>query len=72
MQHPLHIHRQRFLVLSCNGVNETNFVWKDTVLVKKGEIVDILVSFSNPGEWLIHCHVPEHMEARMMMKFEVK
>ncbi|GIW66482.1 MAG: oxidoreductase [Candidatus Parcubacteria bacterium] len=72
MQHPIHIHGQRFLVLARNGVQENNFVWKDSVLVKTGETVDVLVEFSNPGKWLIHCHIPEHMEAGMLMQFEVK
>ena len=31
MQHPIHIHGQRFLVLSVNGVPNPNRVWKDTV-----------------------------------------
>lgn len=34
MQHPIHFHGQRFLVLSENGVENTNLVWKDTALVK--------------------------------------
>lgn len=33
MQHPIHFHGQRFLVLSENGQDNTNLVWKDTVLV---------------------------------------
>ena len=31
MQHPFHVHGQRFLVLSENGKANTNMVWKDTV-----------------------------------------
>ncbi len=71
MQHPIHIHGQRFLVLSINGVPSQNLVWKDTVLVQTGDTVEILVDMENPGEWLIHCHIPEHMETGMMSKFEV-
>ncbi|RJR26268.1 multicopper oxidase family protein [candidate division WWE3 bacterium] len=71
MQHPVHIHGQRFLVLNTNGVENTNKVWKDTTLVQTGDTVEILVEMSNPGDWLIHCHIPEHMEAGMMSKFEV-
>lgn len=71
MQHPIHIHGQRFLVLSTNGVPSKNLVWKDTLLVQKGDTVEILVDMENPGEWLIHCHIPEHMEAGMMTSFRV-
>jgi len=71
MQHPIHIHGQRFLVLSTNGVSNQNLVWKDTVLVQTGDTVEILVDMANPGDWVLHCHIPEHMEAGMMSKFRI-
>ena len=71
MQHPIHIHGQRFLVVSTNGIQNQNLVWKDTVLVQNGDTVELLVEMANPGDWLIHCHIPEHMESGMMSKFEV-
>ncbi len=72
MQHPIHFHGQRFLVVARDGVSETNLVWKDTVLVKAGETVDIVLDTSNPGTWMAHCHIAEHLEAGMMMKFDVR
>lgn len=72
MQHPIHLHGQRFLVLAKNGQNQSNLAWNDTVLVPAGSTYDIVVEMSNPGKWMVHCHIPEHMEAGMMMKFEVK
>ena len=43
MPHPFHIHGAgRFLILARDGVTEPNLVWKDTVLVRTGETVDIL------------------------------
>ena len=71
MQHPLHFHGQRFLVISRDGIPNNNLVWKDTVLVKNGERVDILLDVTNPGDWVAHCHIPEHMEAGMMFQYEV-
>lgn len=71
MQHPIHFHGQRFLVLSNDGVPNNNMVWKDTVLVKSGERVDILLDVANPGDWVAHCHIPEHMEAGMMFEYKV-
>ena len=71
MQHPMHLHGQRFLILSQDGVPNENLVWKDTVLVPKGSTIDILVDFSNPGQWLLHCHISEHMESGMMTSFSV-
>ena len=50
MHHPFHIHGAgRFLVLSRDGVVEPNLVWKDTVLVRTGETVDILLGRHQPG-----------------------
>ncbi len=72
MQHPIHFHGQRFLVLSRNGIEQTNLVWKDTVMVPTGQYVDILLDVSNPGEWMAHCHIAEHLEAGMMFDFTVE
>jgi len=71
MQHPIHFHGQRFLVLSRDGVPNQNLAWKDTVLVPAGETVDILVDMSNPGAWMVHCHIAEHLESGMMFTYHV-
>jgi FtsP/CotA-like multicopper oxidase with cupredoxin domain len=73
MHHPFHIHGAgRFLVLARDGVTEPNLVWKDTVLVRTGEIVDILLDVSNPGLWMAHCHIAEHAASGMMFSFNVQ
>lgn len=72
MQHPIHFHGQRFLVLSVNGKANDNLAWKDTVLIPNGDTVELLVDMTNPGEWMAHCHIAEHLEAGMMMGFKVR
>ena len=72
MQHPLHIHGQRFLVLEQNGVSNDNLVWKDTVLLPAGSTTDILLELSNPGRWMVHCHIAEHLESGMKFVFDVE
>jgi FtsP/CotA-like multicopper oxidase with cupredoxin domain len=72
MHHPFHVHGAgRFLILSRDGVPESNLVWKDTVLVRTGETVDILLDVSNAGLWMAHCHIAEHHESGMMFSFKV-
>ena len=72
MHHPFHLHGAgRFLVLSRDGVPEPNLVWKDTVLVRTGQVVDILFDVTNPGLWMAHCHIAEHMQSGMMFSFNV-
>ena len=72
MHHPFHVHGAgRFLVLAHDGVPEPNLVWKDTVLVRTGETVDILLELSTPGTWMAHCHIAEHIHSGMMFGFTV-
>jgi FtsP/CotA-like multicopper oxidase with cupredoxin domain len=72
MHHPFHVHGAgRFLVLSRDGAVEPNLVWKDTVLVRTGETVDILLDVTNVGLWMAHCHIAEHHESGMMFSFNV-
>jgi FtsP/CotA-like multicopper oxidase with cupredoxin domain len=72
MHHPFHVHGAgRFLVLSRDGQPEPNLVWKDTVLLRAGETVDILLDVSNPGLWMAHCHIAEHNQSGMMFSFNV-
>jgi FtsP/CotA-like multicopper oxidase with cupredoxin domain len=72
MHHPFHIHGAgRFLVLSRDGATEPNLVWKDTVLIPTGQTVDLLFDVTNPGLWMAHCHIAEHMHSGMMFSFTV-
>jgi FtsP/CotA-like multicopper oxidase with cupredoxin domain len=72
MHHPFHIHGAgRFLVLSRDGEPEENLVWKDTVLLRANQTIDILLDVTNPGLWMAHCHIAEHTESGMMFSFDV-
>jgi FtsP/CotA-like multicopper oxidase with cupredoxin domain len=72
MPHPFHVHGAgRFVILARDDVVEPNLVWKDTVLVRTGETVDILLDVTNPGRWMAHCHIAEHHESGMMFSFDV-
>jgi FtsP/CotA-like multicopper oxidase with cupredoxin domain len=72
MHHPFHVHGAgRFVVLARDGVAENNLVWKDTVLIRTGETVDLLLDVTNPGRWMAHCHIAEHHEIGMMFSFTV-
>jgi FtsP/CotA-like multicopper oxidase with cupredoxin domain len=72
MPHPFHVHGAgRFVILARDDAVEPNLVWKDTVLVRTGETVDILLDVTNPGRWMAHCHIAEHHESGMMFSFNV-
>ena len=71
MQHPIHLHGQRMLVVSRDGVATGNLVWKDTALIPVGSTVDLLIDASNPGQWMLHCHIAEHLGSGMMAVMHV-
>jgi len=71
MPHPIHFHGQRFLVVNVDGKRNPDMAWKDTFLIGRGSTADILLDASNPGGWMAHCHIAEHMEDGMMFFFHV-
>ncbi|HUX32915.1 MAG TPA: multicopper oxidase family protein [Gemmatimonadaceae bacterium] len=71
MQHPIHLHGQRMLVVSRDGVPTRNLSWKDTVIIPVGATVDLLIDASNPGAWMMHCHIAEHLGSGMMTVLHV-
>jgi FtsP/CotA-like multicopper oxidase with cupredoxin domain len=71
MQHPIHLHGQRMLVVARDGVRTKNLVWKDTAIIPVGSTVDLLVDASNPGAWMLHCHIAEHLGSGMMAVMHV-
>ena len=72
MHHPIHLHGQRFVVVARNGRPVRDHAWKDTVLLPAGSTVDLLVELDNPGRWMLHCHIAEHLETGMHLVMEVE
>lgn len=64
--HPIHIHGEKFLILSRNGVVVKEKGWKDTVIVNALESVEIGLIAEGKGSWATHCHILEHAEYGMM------
>ena len=72
MQHPIHLHGQRMLVVARDGVATPNLVWKDTVIIPVGSTVDLLIDAANPGDWMLHCHIAEHLGSGMATVLHVE
>jgi len=64
--HPMHLHGQFFKVISRNGNPATENFFRDTVLVKPKETVEIATVPLDRGKWLNHCHILEHADAGMI------
>lgn len=64
--HPFHLHGMFFQILDRDGVPEPRLGWKDTVLVRRGEVLRFAARYDAPGRWMYHCQIPEHAERGMM------
>ncbi|MGH1370827.1 MAG: multicopper oxidase domain-containing protein [Cellvibrionaceae bacterium] len=68
--HPIHIHGVMFKVLKSTKKAIDPF-FTDTVLMEKNERVKIAFVADNPGRWMYHCHVIEHMKTGLMGYIEI-
>jgi FtsP/CotA-like multicopper oxidase with cupredoxin domain len=66
MDHPMHLHGMFFQVLEAEGAPPLARGFKDTVNVKSHGAVRVAVRFGEPGRWMYHCHILEHVERGMM------
>lgn len=73
--HPIHIHDSPFQIISRNGAPLPDYElgWKDTVIVKSLERVDVMKDFSGyadpTGPFMYHCHILDHEDKGMMGQF---
>lgn len=63
--HPIHMHGFTFTVLKSNLRDFTPY-HTDTLLLDKNERAEVAIVADNPGDWMFHCHVIEHMETGLM------
>ena len=61
--HPMHLHGSFFKIVATDGnlVPEAAQWTKDTINVSPGERYDIEFVATNPGQWMLHCHIPHHL-----------
>jgi FtsP/CotA-like multicopper oxidase with cupredoxin domain len=63
--HAMHVHGHHFIY------SRRPEYWRDTALFSRGEKGTMNFIADNPGKWLIHCHMVEHMAGGMVTWFEV-
>ena len=77
--HPMHIHGDSSQILSRNGnfenVPPNERGWKDSLIVKPGEIVQIIKRFEDFADpdnpYMFHCHILDHEDGGMMAQWTV-
>ncbi len=65
--HPMHLHGHTFYTTGTEGGRIPEAAWwpGNTVLVGVAQARDVEFLANNPGDWMIHCHLPHHMMNQM-------
>jgi hypothetical protein len=65
--HPIHLHGHQFVVTGTEGGRQPESTWGpgNTVLVGVAQSRDVEFAANNPGDWMLHCHLPHHMMNQM-------
>ena len=60
--HPVHLHGMPFKLVAIDGlpVPEAAQLSMDTISVAPGQRFDIEFIATEPGQWMLHCHIPHH------------
>lgn len=66
--HAMHVHGHHFRQVSDGGMKP---YWLDTVIVDPERSERVAFVADNPGKWMLHCHMIEHMATGMAAWFEV-
>jgi FtsP/CotA-like multicopper oxidase with cupredoxin domain len=60
--HPMHQHQFPQLVYAKDGIPLESPYWVDTLNVAPGERYSVLMRLEDPGVWVWHCHILNHVE----------
>jgi hypothetical protein len=65
--HPIHLHGHTFYTTGTEGgrILEAAWIPGNTVLVGVAQSRDVEFVANNPGDWMLHCHLPHHMMNQM-------
>jgi hypothetical protein len=65
--HPIHLHGNTFHITGTEGGRIPQTAWwpGNTALVGVAQARDVEFVANNPGDWMLHCHLPHHMMNQM-------
>ncbi len=66
--HAMHLHGHHFRAIASDGAAGP---LRDTLLLDRDETAEIAFVADNPGDWLLHCHMPGHSISGMKTWFRV-
>ena len=65
--HPIHVHGHTFYTTGTEAGRIPKEAWipGNTILVGVAQARDVEFVANNPGDWMMHCHLPHHMMNQM-------
>lgn len=65
--HPIHLHGHTFYTTGTEGgrIPEAAWIPGNTALIGVAQSRDVEFVANNPGDWMLHCHLPHHMMNQM-------
>lgn len=66
--HPVHMHGNHFYLTGTEAgrVRGPHVIPENTIIVGVAQARDVEFVASNPGDWMLHCHLPHHMMNQMV------
>ena len=66
--HPVHFHGHTFWVTGYEGARAPHTAWipRNNQLIAVAQASDLEFIASNPGDWMLHCHMVHHMMNHMV------
>ena len=68
--HAMHFHGHHVKEIGAKNAEPLPY-WRDTVLMNRGDEIEVAFIADNPGKWLMHCHMLEHQLGGMVTWYEV-
>jgi zinc transporter ZupT len=60
-RHVMHLHGYSFKVVALDGNPLANPITANTVSLEPSQTADVAFVANNPGDWMFHCHILDHM-----------
>ena len=60
--HPMHLHQFPQLIIAKDGIPLDQPYYADTINVAPGERYTVVANITDPGTWVWHCHILNHVE----------
>lgn len=57
----MHLHGYTFKIVALDGNELQTPIEANTVVLAPSQTADVVFTANNPGKWMFHCHILDHM-----------